>query len=85
MFGKWCLKAARSHKLKTTVSNKEIRIWKEKTFEETVVSRNFLLVNSNERFLAPTQNHMNTEEMLRAMTRHTLEAIFKVMRAAVKL
>ena len=41
--------------------------------------------NTIESFLALIQNHMNTEEILRVMTRHILDAIFQMMRAAVKL
>ena len=77
MFSKCYLRAAKSHKLTTMVSSKEIRTGNEESSEEFVFSRKFMSENSIERFFAQIQNRMNSEEML--------EAIFLVMRAAVKL
>ena len=39
--------------------------------------------NSSKRFFAQPKGYKNTEEMLRVIRRHTLEAIFQVMRVAV--
>ena len=39
--------------------------------------------NSSEKFFAQPKNYMNTEEMLKVIRKHTLEAFFQVMRVAV--
>ena len=84
MFGKNRLRAARSHKLTTMVLSREIRIWKQYSHEEAVFSIIYVRKLDWKSFRTNPKSHKHWDAEAYEET-HTLEAIFQVLRAAVKL
>ena len=82
-FGKCRLRAATFQKLTTRALGIEIRTRKQKFFSKSRVFWISFVENSTERFFAQPEVHMNIEEMLRVLRRHTREAIFQMMRVGV--
>ena len=74
LLSKCLLRAPRFKKLTTRVLSKEMQIWR-KVFPKSRVFSG----NSIKRFFAQPKGDMNTQEMLRVIRRHTLEAIFEVL------
>ena len=72
-------RAASFKKLTNRALSKEVQIWKQKLFSKSrVFSVNFLK-NSTKRFFAQIKAHMKTEQMLRSVSRHKIEATLQMM------
>ena len=70
-------------KVDNCVLSKEQRIRKHNSSEKGVLFRYVYSENSTKRFLAQPRGHMGTEERLKDKSRHTLEAVFQLMRVVV--
>ena len=84
LFGNYRLRAAGFRNKTTRTLNKIIRTREQNFFPK---SRVFLIFSQKTRLncglFAQSEGHMNNEEMLRVIRRHTIEAILPVMRVAV--
>ena len=87
MLGKCRVRAARIHKLTTTVSSREIRICKEKIFQRSRVFSKIFVSKIDWKILgAKPKSHKHWRDGEGFEETHThLEAIFQMMRAAAKI